>query len=98
MSTVFNVRNIKLPTASRATVIVSALAVAAALVLGYFGISLYKKMTNTTVTAYFPEVLALYPGDKVLIMGVKVGAIDSIETDGDKMKVVFHVNNKYKVP
>ncbi|MFV8048213.1 virulence factor Mce family protein [Mycobacterium sp. 48b] len=98
MSTVFNVRNIKLPTASRATVILGALAVAAALVLGYFGMNLYKKMTNTTVTAYFPEVLALYPGDKVLIMGVKVGAIDSIETDGDKMKVVFHVSNKYKVP
>ncbi len=98
MSTVFNVRNIQLPKASRATVIVAALAVVAALVLGYFGLALYKKMTTTTVTAYFPEVLALYPGDKVLIMGVKVGAIDSIETDGDKMKVVFHVNNKYKVP
>ncbi|MGV0737466.1 virulence factor Mce family protein [Mycobacterium syngnathidarum] len=98
MSTVFNVRNIKLPKASRAAVIVAALAVAAALVLGYFGMNLYKKMTNTSVTAYFPAVLALYPGDKVLIMGVKVGAIDSIETDGDKMKVVFHVNNKYKVP
>lgn len=98
MTTVFNVRNIKLPKASRAAVIVGALAVVAALVLGYFGVSLYKKMTNTTITAYFPEVLALYPGDKVLIMGVKVGAIDSIETDGDKMKVVFHVNNRYKVP
>ncbi|MBU9762338.1 virulence factor Mce family protein [Mycobacterium sp. TNTM28] len=98
MSTVFNVRNIQLPKASRATVIVGALAVVAALVLGYFGYNLYKKMTTTTVTAYFPEVLALYPGDKVLIMGVKVGAIDSIETDGDKMKVVFHVNNRYKVP
>ncbi|OBA91804.1 mammalian cell entry protein [Mycolicibacterium fortuitum] len=98
MSTVFNVRNIQLPKASRATIIVGALAVVAALVLGYFGLNLYKKMTNTTVTAYFPEVLALYPGDKVLIMGVKVGAIDSIETDGDKMKVVFHVSNKYKVP
>jgi phospholipid/cholesterol/gamma-HCH transport system substrate-binding protein len=98
MSTVFNVRNIKLPKASRASVIVGVLAVVAALVLGYFGISLYKKVTNTTVTAYFPEVLALYPGDKVLIMGVKVGAIDSIETDGDRMKVVFHVNNRYKIP
>ncbi|WP_238395564.1 MCE family protein, partial [Mycolicibacterium sp. CBMA 295] len=98
MSTVFNVRNIKLPNTSRAALIGGALAVVAALVLGYFGVSLYKKLTNTTVTAYFPEVLALYPGDKVLIMGVKVGGIDSIETDGDKMKVVFHVNNRYKVP
>lgn len=98
MSTIFNIRNLKLPTLSRAAVIVGALVVVLALVLGYFGLSLYKKMTTTTVTAYFPEVLALYPGDKVLIMGVRVGAIDSIETAGDKMKVVFHFDSKYKVP
>lgn len=98
MSTIFNIRNLKLPHLSKAVVIIGALAVVAALVAGYAGIYLYKKLTNTTVTAYFPEVLALYPGDKVLIMGVRVGAIDSIETAGDKMKVVFHFNNKYKVP
>ncbi|WP_018602819.1 virulence factor Mce family protein [Mycobacterium sp. 155] len=98
MSTIFNIRNLKLPHMSRLAVIFGAVAVVLALVVGYFGISLYKKLTNTTVTAYFPEVLALYPGDKVLIMGVRVGAIDSIETAGDKMKVVFHFNNRYKVP
>lgn len=98
MSTIFNIRNLKLPHMSRLAAILGALAVVVALVVGYFGISLYKKLTNTTVTAYFPEVLALYPGDKVLIMGVRVGAIDSIETAGDKMKVVFHFNNRYKVP
>lgn len=98
MSTIFNIRNIQLPKVSRAAVIIGALLVAAALVVGYFGVNVYKKLTNTTVTAYFPEVLALYPGDKVLIMGVRVGSIDSIETAGDKMKVVFHFNNKYKVP
>ena len=31
-------------------------------------------------------------------MGVQVGAIDSIEPAGDKMKVTFHYENKYKVP
>ena len=31
-------------------------------------------------------------------MGVPVGAIDSIEPAGDKMKVTFHYDNKYKVP
>ncbi|MEO4037163.1 MlaD family protein, partial [Mycolicibacterium smegmatis] len=98
MSTIFNIRNIQLPRLSRAAVIIGALVVAAALVAGYFGMNAYRKLTNTTVTAYFPEVLALYPGDKVLIMGVRVGSIDSIETAGDKMKVVFHFNNKYKVP
>ena len=98
MSTVFNVRNLKLPKASKATIVVAALAVVVALVLGYLGLNLYRKMTTITVTAYFPKVLALYPGDKVLIMGVKVGSIDSIEAEADRMKVVFHVDNRYKVP
>ena len=50
------------------------------------------------MVAYFPEALALYPGDKVQIMGVQVGSIDKIEPAGDKMKVTFHYDNKYKVP
>ncbi len=48
--------------------------------------------------AYFPQALALYPGDKVQIMGVRVGAIDKIEPAGDKMRVTFHYKNNYKVP
>ena len=48
--------------------------------------------------AYFPVANALYNGDRVEIMGVKVGAIDKIEPAGDKMKVTFHYSNKYKVP
>ncbi len=50
------------------------------------------------MVAYFPEANALYSGDRVEIMGVKVGAIDKIEPAGDKMKVTFHYDNKYKVP
>jgi phospholipid/cholesterol/gamma-HCH transport system substrate-binding protein len=98
MSTIFNIRNIKKPNFSRKTLIAGAVLLVAVLVAGFFGNMLYKKLTTTTVTAYFPEVLALYPGDKVLIMGVEVGAIDTIETAGDKMKVVFHYSSKYKVP
>ena len=48
--------------------------------------------------AYFPNTLALYAGDKIQIMGVKVGSIDSIEPAGDKMKVTFRYANRYKVP
>src|SRR6202043_1616716 len=51
-----------------------------------------------TVVAYFPDTLALYPGDKIQIMGVRVGSIDSIEPAGDKMKVTFSYASKYKVP
>lgn len=98
MSTIFTVRNFKLPNVSRAAVIVGTLVVVLALVAGLVGWNLYKKLTTNTVTAYFPETLALYPGDKVQIMGVQVGNIDAIEPAGDKMKVTFHYKNKFKVP
>jgi len=98
MSTIFSLSNIKKPNFSRKTMVIGAAALVAILVAGYFGNMLYKKLTTTTVTAYFPEVLALYPGDKVQIMGVEVGNIDTIDNAGDKMKVVFHYNSKYKVP
>ncbi|HYY00005.1 MAG TPA: MCE family protein [Mycobacterium sp.] len=98
MSTVFDFRNLRLPKLSRASIIVGVLAIVAAIVLAFLGFQLYKKLTTNTVVAYFPVANALYSGDKVEIMGVKVGAIDKIEPAGDKMKVTFHYNNKYKVP
>ena len=98
MSTVFDIRQLRLPKLSRASVIIGAFAVVLALVVVFVGIQLYKKLTNNTVVAYFPEANALYSGDDVRIMGVPVGAIDKIEPSGDKMKVTFHYANKYKVP
>jgi phospholipid/cholesterol/gamma-HCH transport system substrate-binding protein len=98
VSTIFNVRKLKLPRMSRASVIVGTVIVVLAIVGGLVGWQLYKKLTTNTVVAYFPEALALYPGDKVQIMGVRVGSIDKIEPAGDKMKVTFHYESKYKVP
>src|ERR1700742_4702263 len=83
---------------SRTTVIIGTLVVVLALVAGYVGWRLFQKLTNNSVVAYFPAANALYAGDKVQIMGLKVGAIDKIEPVGDKMKVTFHYENKYKVP
>jgi phospholipid/cholesterol/gamma-HCH transport system substrate-binding protein len=98
MSTIFNVRNLKMPGVSRTSVIIGTLVVILALVAAIVGWNLYKKLTTNTVVAYFTDTLALYPGDKVQIMGVKVGSIDEIEPAGDKMKVTFHYENKFKVP
>lgn len=98
MSTIFDVRNIRLPRMSKVTVIVGTLIVVLALVAAFVGWQLYKKLTNNYVTAYFSAANALYAGDKVQIMGMKVGLIDKIEPAGDKMKVTFHYENQYKVP
>jgi phospholipid/cholesterol/gamma-HCH transport system substrate-binding protein len=107
LSTAFDIRNIRLPRMSRAAVIIGSLVVAAAIAVAYFGWQLYQKVTTNTVVAYFPAANALYPGDKVLIMGLRVGAIDKIEpvhNASDRncphecMKVTFHYENEYKVP
>ena len=98
MSTIFSIRNLKLPHVSRAALVVGTVVVVLAIVGAYVGFKVYKKVTTNEVTAYFPEALALYPGDRVQIMGVEVGAIDSITPRGDKMEVRFHYDNKYKVP
>ena len=98
MSTIFDVRKLRLPRLSRTALIIGSLVLAAALIAAVVGAQLYKKLTNNTVVAYFPETNALYAGDKVVIMGIRVGAIDNIEPRGDKMKVTFHYSNKYKVP
>ena len=98
MSTIFNVRNLKLSGLSRASVILIAVVLILGIIAAVVGWNLYKKATTNSVTAYFTQTLALYEGDDVQIMGVRVGSIDSIVPDGDKMKVTFHYEDKYKVP
>jgi phospholipid/cholesterol/gamma-HCH transport system substrate-binding protein len=98
MSTIFNIRNIRLPALSRASVIVGTIVVILGLIAAVVGWQVFKRLTTNTVVAYFPQTLALYAGDKVQIMGVRVGSIDSIEPAGDKLKVTFTYASKYKVP
>ena len=98
MSTIFNVRNMKMPALTKGTLIIGTVILVVVVVAAYLGYRLYEKATMNTVVAEFPQTLALYPGDKVEIMGVRVGSIDKIEPDGDKMKVTFNYENKYKVP
>lgn len=93
MSNILRTRNRRM-----ASVITGSLVVVVILLAGYAGLRLYHKLTNNTVVAYFPEANALYSGDKVQIMGIRVGSVDAIEPAGDKMKVTFHYSNKYKVP
>ena len=89
MSTIFDIRSFvsKVP---RRVIIIGALVTVLGLVLvaaGLFaGRELYRKLTTNSVVAYFSEATALYPGDKVEIMGVRVGSIDKIEPLGDKMR------------
>src|SRR4051794_18566458 len=98
MSMIFNVRNVKLPALTKGTLIAGTVILIAVLIAAVLGWHLYKKLTINTIVAEFPQTLALYPGDKVEIMGVRVGSIDKIEPAGDKMRVTFNYASKYKVP
>jgi phospholipid/cholesterol/gamma-HCH transport system substrate-binding protein len=98
LSTIFDIHNVRLPTLSRASVVIGSAAVLLSLIAAFAGWQIYHRLTNTTVVAYFPQADALYSGDKVQIMGIRVGAIDKIEPAGDKMKVTFHYQSRYKVP
>ncbi|NKZ10833.1 MCE family protein [Mycolicibacterium septicum DSM 44393] len=98
MSTVFSIRNLQWPRLRLRTVIALAVAGAVAIMAINVGWRLYQRVTTTTVTAFFPEANALYPGDKVQIMGFAVGAVDEIEPAGGRMKVTFHFDAQYQVP
>jgi phospholipid/cholesterol/gamma-HCH transport system substrate-binding protein len=53
---------------------------------------------RTTVVAYFDNSNGLFRGDDVMILGVPVGKIASIEPQPSRAKITFWVDDKYKVP
>jgi phospholipid/cholesterol/gamma-HCH transport system substrate-binding protein len=60
--------------------------------------SLWNSVGKTRMVAYFENSNGIFPGDEVRILGVAVGAIDSIEPQPTRAKITFWVNDKYKVP
>lgn len=50
------------------------------------------------VTAYFQNTTGMYVGDRVMILGVEVGRITTIEPDGERVRVEFDYDNEYDVP
>jgi phospholipid/cholesterol/gamma-HCH transport system substrate-binding protein len=56
------------------------------------------KIGRNHIVAYFDNSNGLFAGDEVRILGVPVGAIDTIEPQPDRAKITFWVNDKYKVP
>lgn len=93
-----SIRNLGLSKISRTGAIVGAVAVVLAVVAAVVGWNIYKKASTTTVVAYFADTMALYPADRVQIMGVTVGQVDSIEPAGDKMRVTLSYDSQYKLP
>uniref|UniRef100_A0A5Q5BHE3 Mammalian cell entry n=2 Tax=unclassified Mycobacterium TaxID=2642494 RepID=A0A5Q5BHE3_MYCSS len=53
---------------------------------------------RTTITAYFDNSNGLFTGDEVRILGVPVGAVETIEPQPERVKITFWVDDKYQVP
>jgi virulence factor Mce-like protein len=49
-------------------------------------------------TAYFSEAVGVNPGSDVDVLGVKVGAIDSVQPQGHDVKVVMSVDRGVTIP
>jgi phospholipid/cholesterol/gamma-HCH transport system substrate-binding protein len=56
------------------------------------------RIARTTVVAYFDNSTGVFPGDDVLIRGVPVGKIDTIEPQPSRAKITFSFDRNYKVP
>jgi phospholipid/cholesterol/gamma-HCH transport system substrate-binding protein len=57
-----------------------------------------SRIDRLSVVAYFDNSNAIYVGDDVVILGVKVGRIDSIEPQPERAKITFSFNAKHRVP
>ena len=97
MSTIFNVRNLKLPNVSR-TVIIGSLVVVLALIAAIVGWQLYKKLTTNTVVAYFPAHACALRRRQGPDHG-RQGRHDRLDRARRRQdEGHLHYANKYKVP
>lgn len=75
------------------------IAVLAALAIGAVTLVAYQHFLGPkTITAYFKSATAIYPGDEVRVVGVRVGTIDAIEPFGTGTKVTLKVDRDVPVP
>lgn len=64
----------------------------------FVGTRVLEETTTKTAVAYFDNTNGLFAGDRVKILGVDVGSIDSIEPSGDRMRVEFRYAARYRLP
>lgn len=70
------------------------------IVLVLCGLAIYLLTGGGTKrgTAYFEVANGIYPGDSVVILGIEVGKVDKLTSEGDKVRVEFHYDSDYALP
>jgi phospholipid/cholesterol/gamma-HCH transport system substrate-binding protein len=77
----------------RGVALVVAVAVLATLV-----VVLWPGAETRSGTAFFTRAVGLYQGSDVRVLGVKVGQVRRVRPEGDRVRVDFVYDAKYKVP
>ena len=68
-----------------------------AIIAGAVAVAL-PSSSQKTATAYFERAIGIYRGSDVDILGVKVGTVSSVVPQGNKVRVVFSYDSKYRIP
>lgn len=58
----------------------------------------FTRAGTTKITAYFDKSVGIYEGSDVRVLGVKVGSINSVEPQGDQVKVEMRVDRGIDIP
>jgi phospholipid/cholesterol/gamma-HCH transport system substrate-binding protein len=82
----------------RSNRIALALALVATMLAGIVVLHLAPKPDRIHVVGYFQNSNGIFAGDDVVILGVKVGEIDTIEPQPQRAKITFWFDTRYKVP
>ncbi|MBT0565878.1 MCE family protein [Williamsia sp. CHRR-6] len=59
---------------------------------------LFSTINQTKITAYFKSSVGIYPGTDVRIAGVKVGTVDSVTPQGDRVRVKLTIDGDNDLP
>ncbi|MFC9439237.1 MCE family protein [Nocardia sp. NPDC057030] len=87
-----------LRTSGRGTKITIALVLVVAVVAAGVLWWTVDRLTTTKITAYFDRSVGIYEGSDVRVLGVPVGKVDSVEPQGDQVKIVMSVDRSFDIP
>lgn len=75
-----------------------AAAVVAVAAAAFAGLLLVHRPAPAHLTVYFPQTPGLYPGDRVLVLGVPVGQVESITPQAGRVRVELSYRAAVKIP
>ena len=77
----------------RRLAVLTALALVAALTY-----VLWPRPEPVRITAYFPRTVGIYPGSDVRVLGVRIGEVEKITPEGERVRVELEYDHGRKVP